>query len=321
MAALSIGIPSTSFAAHASTPRTRRCPSTSIPKIYCVQWDPNGLFKSPPQTGHIARLEIKRRLEKDAEAREAFERQMREERDRRRVLREARVVPDTDAEMIEYFLDTEAQEIEFEIARMRPSSVFRELKKYQKDFSSWCGECLREKKERQELSVSATKQIKQEDTDLGTTPLVIGGQPKRQESLSQRPPVWLLREAKQRLNEAFFSHLQFEIGQLRFAAANTQETEDRLIELEALQKALLEGTEGYDKMQSELIKAKKSLIKIFTSKDIKATLLEMIEQNEINRALLTLLDENIATAHQDNQANFHIIQSANFWEASLEFPD
>ncbi|GAB2297000.1 2-oxoglutarate and iron-dependent oxygenase domain-containing protein cp2 [Dionaea muscipula] len=38
------------------------------------------------------------------------------------------------------------------------SSVFRELKKYQKDFSSWCGECLREKKERQELSVSATKQ-------------------------------------------------------------------------------------------------------------------------------------------------------------------
>lgn len=38
------------------------------------------------------------------------------------------------------------------------SSVFRELKKYQKDFSSWCGECQREKKERQQLSVSATKE-------------------------------------------------------------------------------------------------------------------------------------------------------------------
>lgn len=37
------------------------------------------------------------------------------------------------------------------------SSVFRELKKYQKDFSSWCGECQREKKERQRLSVAATK--------------------------------------------------------------------------------------------------------------------------------------------------------------------
>ncbi|KAI3933502.1 hypothetical protein MKX01_022081 [Papaver californicum] len=37
------------------------------------------------------------------------------------------------------------------------SSVFRELKKYQKDFSAWCGECQREKKERQRLSVAATK--------------------------------------------------------------------------------------------------------------------------------------------------------------------
>ncbi|KAG9449008.1 hypothetical protein H6P81_008973 [Aristolochia fimbriata] len=37
------------------------------------------------------------------------------------------------------------------------SSVFRELKKYQKDFSSWCGECQREKKERQRQAVAATK--------------------------------------------------------------------------------------------------------------------------------------------------------------------
>ncbi|XP_002524872.2 2-oxoglutarate and iron-dependent oxygenase domain-containing protein CP2 [Ricinus communis] len=37
------------------------------------------------------------------------------------------------------------------------SSVFREMKKYQKDFSTWCGECLREKKERQRLSIAATK--------------------------------------------------------------------------------------------------------------------------------------------------------------------
>ncbi|KAJ8448598.1 hypothetical protein Cgig2_010485 [Carnegiea gigantea] len=38
------------------------------------------------------------------------------------------------------------------------SSVFRELKKYQKDFPSWCGECKREKKARQQISISATKQ-------------------------------------------------------------------------------------------------------------------------------------------------------------------
>ncbi|KAG8661571.1 hypothetical protein MANES_01G016000v8 [Manihot esculenta] len=37
------------------------------------------------------------------------------------------------------------------------SSVFREMKKYQKDFSNWCGECLREKKERQRLSIASAK--------------------------------------------------------------------------------------------------------------------------------------------------------------------
>ncbi|CAH9104796.1 unnamed protein product [Cuscuta epithymum] len=37
------------------------------------------------------------------------------------------------------------------------SSVFRELRKYQKDFSSWCSECQREKKERQQQSVTAIK--------------------------------------------------------------------------------------------------------------------------------------------------------------------
>lgn len=37
------------------------------------------------------------------------------------------------------------------------SSVFREMKKYQMDFSSWCGECQREKTERQIQCVKATK--------------------------------------------------------------------------------------------------------------------------------------------------------------------
>ncbi|VAH76733.1 hypothetical protein VPH35_051755 [Triticum aestivum] len=37
------------------------------------------------------------------------------------------------------------------------SSVFREMKKYQMGFSSWCGECQREKRERQIQCVKATK--------------------------------------------------------------------------------------------------------------------------------------------------------------------
>ncbi|XP_031248199.1 uncharacterized PKHD-type hydroxylase At1g22950 isoform X3 [Pistacia vera] len=37
------------------------------------------------------------------------------------------------------------------------SSIFREMKRYQKDFSTWCGECSREKKERQRLSIATTR--------------------------------------------------------------------------------------------------------------------------------------------------------------------
>ncbi|KAL5726592.1 2-oxoglutarate and iron-dependent oxygenase domain-containing protein cp2 [Ranunculus cassubicifolius] len=46
------------------------------------------------------------------------------------------------------------------------SSVFRELKKHQKDFSGWCGECLREKKERQRQSIAAMKLVKHFDKTL-----------------------------------------------------------------------------------------------------------------------------------------------------------
>ncbi|KAK4280743.1 hypothetical protein QN277_012324 [Acacia crassicarpa] len=37
------------------------------------------------------------------------------------------------------------------------SSVFREMKRYKKDFSGWCGECNREKKARQHSSIAAMK--------------------------------------------------------------------------------------------------------------------------------------------------------------------
>ncbi|KAL8458333.1 hypothetical protein ACS0TY_036003 [Phlomoides rotata] len=106
----------------------------------------------------------------------------------------SRVILDTIEELVEYFLDTEAQEIEFEIARVRP-----------------------------------------------------------------------------RLNEDFFTHLKLELGKLRFAVSKTQDTEDRIIELETLSRALEEGVEAYDKMQSEIVTTMKSLVKILTSEDIKAT--------------------------------------------------
>ncbi|MQL89238.1 hypothetical protein Taro_021815, partial [Colocasia esculenta] len=222
------------------------------PAIRCIGWDPEGIL-GPPRGGHISRLEIKRRLEKDTDAREAFNRQVLEEKERRRALRQSRVVPETVPELLEYFLDTDARELEYEIARLRP-----------------------------------------------------------------------------RLNKELFDHLQLELAQLRFAVNRTKEMEDRLIELDAMQKVLLEGTEAYDKMQEDLVLAKERLARILQSKDRKATvwlshifwlllllfylkmvslnmepcfsqLLEMVERNELRRSVLALLDENIASAIQNNQ--------------------
>ncbi|BAU00474.1 hypothetical protein VIGAN_10207400 [Vigna angularis var. angularis] len=222
MATLSFGFATTSVSAAAGYRRRSNC-RWRRPTILSVGWDPEGVL-GPPQTGHLARLEFRRRLERDSEAREAFQRQVEEEKERRQTLRQSRILPDTPEELIEYFLDTEAQEIEFEIARMRT-----------------------------------------------------------------------------RLDEGFFAQLKFELGQLRFAVNKTEHMEERQIELEALEKAIQEGIEAYDKMQGELIKARASLTKILTSKDVKATLLDMVEKNEINRSLLALLDENIANAHKGNQ--------------------
>ncbi|KAI3813025.1 hypothetical protein L1987_17738 [Smallanthus sonchifolius] len=230
---LALGLSTASTAAaftSVSINRVRTSPNFRT-KIRCIGWDPEGIL-GPPSTGHLARREFQRRLERDADAREHFQRQLQEENERRRALRESRRVPDTQEQLVEYFLDTEAQELEFEIARMRP-----------------------------------------------------------------------------KLTDDFFAHLKFELGQLRFAVQKTEDMEDRVIELEALQKALLEGIEAYDKLQANIVKARDNLNKIFTSKDVKATLLEMVEKNEINKSLLALLDENIASARRSNQ-----IQAAEYME-------
>ncbi|KAG6519418.1 hypothetical protein ZIOFF_022911 [Zingiber officinale] len=196
--------------------------------LTAVELDPEGIL-GPPQRGHIARLEFRKQLEKDAVTREAFNRQLREEREQRRRRRESRVVPETIDGLIEYFLDTEAREIEVEIAR---------------------------------------------------------------------------------LNKEFFDHLQTELGQLRFAINRTKEIEDRTIELEAMQKVLLEGTEAYDKMQMDFVSARERLMKILQAKDRKSAILELVEKNELNRSVLALLDENIASAQASNQK-----EAADFMES------
>jgi hypothetical protein len=52
-----------------------------------VVQDPEGILAAP-QPGHIANLEFRRRLDSDADARAAFDRQVKEEQERRRKERE-----------------------------------------------------------------------------------------------------------------------------------------------------------------------------------------------------------------------------------------
>jgi hypothetical protein len=52
-----------------------------------VVQDPEGILAAP-QPGHIANLEFRRRLDSDADARAAFDRQVKEETERRRKERE-----------------------------------------------------------------------------------------------------------------------------------------------------------------------------------------------------------------------------------------
>eukprot|EP00250_Pteridium_aquilinum_P029695 c39967_g1_i1 orf=704-1453(-) len=193
-------------------------------RISCVGWDPEGIL-GPPTGGHISRRSFQKTLEKDEAAKEAFEKQVRIEKEARRKAREARVVPQTNSEFVNFLLDTEAQDMEFEIARCRP-----------------------------------------------------------------------------RLNDDFFLFLQKEIGSARFSVDRTKETEDRLVELEALSKVLKEGLEAYDRLTKGMLGAEERLARLLSSKDKKATLLDMVEKNELDRSLLALLDANIVAATSQEQA-------------------
>lgn len=198
--------------------------STLRSSVSCnVGWDPEGIL-GPPSGGHIARREFEKKFKEEGAQKEALQRQVLQERERRRAAREARVVPDNAADLVEYFLVTEAAEIEYEIARCRS-----------------------------------------------------------------------------RLNQEFLEYLQAETATLRFALSRTKEMDDRLVELEALHKVLTEGIEAYDMMAGDVIGAKDRLSRIFASGDKKATLLEMVEKNELDRSLLALLDQNIAAAQAANQ--------------------
>jgi hypothetical protein len=117
---------------------------------------------------------------------------------------------------------------------------------------------------------------------------------------------WEVARCRPQLTPEFFKQLDTLVGAERFAA---KPDEDRLAELDLLRKYLEEGAEAVDKAVAATTTAVDRMKKLLTSPDKKACILAMAEANEIDAALLELLQQNIAAARQAGQE-----EAANFME-------
>lgn len=89
--------------------------------VRAAEWDPEGLFgKKAPQEGIIERRMMQKRIETDKEFKKQMEEFAAKKREELIAKREARALPTRMEDLVEYFLDTEAPEMEFEVARCRP---------------------------------------------------------------------------------------------------------------------------------------------------------------------------------------------------------
>jgi len=97
---------------------------TSLPLLSQISFqDPEGILAAPVG-GHIARRELAKAVQTNAELAERVEadrQKAREELVEKRASRNAPLAAGQEAELVTYFLDTEADEMEFEIARCRPA--------------------------------------------------------------------------------------------------------------------------------------------------------------------------------------------------------
>eukprot|EP00879_Flechtneria_rotunda_P002469 GHRR01002666.1.p1 GENE.GHRR01002666.1~~GHRR01002666.1.p1 ORF type:complete len:263 (+),score=57.60 GHRR01002666.1:92-880(+) len=197
-------------------------------RTYSVNYDPDNLFKgTAPRSGLIERRLLNKQMDKDKEFAKAV--QIAGDEDRKKVLlrRQSRTPPTDHIELVEFFLNTDAEDMEFEVARCRPQ-----------------------------------------------------------------------------LTADFFKQLDTMVGQERFAAKPDQ---DRLAELETLRQYLEEGKEAVDKAVQANISAVDRMKKLLSAKDKKAMILEMAEANEIDVALMDLLQQNIDAARmaaQEEPAQF-----------------
>jgi hypothetical protein len=95
--------------------------SAPRPVSASTSWDPEGLFnRSTPLSGIIERKLMDQRIETDKEYKsqvESFIATQKEEKEKRR---QGRTPPTDPFDLVEYFLNTETEDMEFEVARCRP---------------------------------------------------------------------------------------------------------------------------------------------------------------------------------------------------------
>jgi hypothetical protein len=183
--------------------------------------DPEGIL-APPVGGHIQRRTFQKQVAENAEMAERVEAERAKAREELIKKREARTPPADAKGLVEYFMETEAEELEYEVARTRPS-----------------------------------------------------------------------------LTPDFFKELDAEIGTARFA---TVPNEDRVAELELLREFLTDAVAAFDAKAAALAAPAERMRKLLTSKDKRATLLEMAGANEVDKELIALLDQNAKAAADAGQA-------------------
>lgn len=189
-------------------------------QIVAVGWDPEGILAAP-QGGHIQRRNLQKQLQTDKELAEQVEKERLKARDELMRARELRAQPTSHLELVEYFLNTEGDEMQYEVARCRPL-------------------------------VSAE----------------------------------------------FITFLGQAIGEERFAK---RPNEGRVAELEALQEFLKDAVAAFDAQQATIVAPLDRMKLLLTSKDKRATLLEMAGNNQIDQPLLDLLQQNISAARAGGQ--------------------
>ncbi|KAK9805770.1 hypothetical protein WJX73_007953 [Symbiochloris irregularis] len=97
--------------------RPQRCRHCLRP--VAVGWDPEGILAAP-KGGHLSRRETAKEIESDKELQKQADRAREEGRQETLDKREARQRPATQEQLVEYLLNTEAEEMEYETVRCRP---------------------------------------------------------------------------------------------------------------------------------------------------------------------------------------------------------